>query len=79
MDFLSNSVLHFITQYETLLLSMKLYYSHTDWPAFDSFIIPQSPIWPGSAAGRHRCRAARQRGRTAAAPARCRRLAPELR
>lgn len=29
MDFLSNSVLHFITQYETLLLSMKLYYSHT--------------------------------------------------
>ena len=29
MDFLSNSVLHFITQYETLLLSMKLYYSRT--------------------------------------------------
>lgn len=36
VDFLSNLGLDFITQYETLLLSMKLYYSHTE-PAFFCF------------------------------------------
>ena len=64
MDFLSNSVLHFITQYETLLLSMKLYYSHTITLFFYFVIIRLLHSWQGYVVGQRLYHVIQQRDKT---------------
>lgn len=66
MDFLSNLVLHFITQYETLLLSMKLYYFHTQNKYNSKRIIQPLQISPNYVVGLHRYHVIQQRGMTEA-------------
>ena len=71
MDFLSNSVLHFITQYETLLLSMKLYYSHTGEPFFHFFIIRPLHFLQGYVADPHQYHAIQRHDMTEAVQGYC--------
>lgn len=75
VDFLSNPVLHFITQYETLLLSMKLYYSHTLTLLFYFVIIRLLRSWQGYVAGQRRYHVIQQHDTRAIAQEYCIQLA----